>query len=304
VNNVTTAKAANAEALEPEHVSPDAPVVPLRHPGRWISAAILALVLAMFVQFVVQNKAFQWGTVIDYLFNPLILRGLWVTIYLTVISMVVGTVLAVIIAIMRLSKNPILRAVSSVWVWFFRGSPLLVQLLFWFFIGSILPNITIGIPFGGPVFFQTPTNLVVTVMVAAILGFGLNESAYMSEIVRAGILAVPRGQWEAAHALGMPPGLVYRRIALPQALRLIIPPMSNDVITMLKQTSLAIVVGVPELLTMVQQIYTRNYQQIPLLLVATFWYLVVTTILIVIQDQLEKRLARTSHRRTTAKVAQ
>ena len=304
MNNVTTAKAANAEVLESKHVSPDAPVVPLRHPGRWISAAILALVLAMFVQFVVQNQAFQWGTVIDYLFNPLILRGLWMTIYLTVISMVVGTVLAVIIAIMRLSKNPILRAVSSVWVWFFRGSPLLVQLLFWFFIGTILPNITIGIPFGGPVFLQYPTNLVVTVMVAAILGFGLNESAYMSEIVRAGILAVPRGQWEAAHALGMPPGLVYRRIALPQALRLIIPPMSNDVITMLKQTSLAIVVGVPELLTMVQQIYTRNYQQIPLLLVATFWYLVVTTILIVIQDQLEKRLARTSHRRTTAKVAQ
>lgn len=249
----------------------------------------------------VNNEAFEWATVGEYLFNPLVLKGLWVTLYLTAIAMIVGISLAIVIAIMRLSQNPVLRAVSSAWVWFFRGVPLLVQLLFWFFIGSILPNITIGIPFGGPVFAEYPSNLVITVMVAAILGFGLNESAYMAEIVRAGILAVPQGQWEAAHALGMSPALVYHRIALPQALRIIVPPMSNQVITMLKMTSLAIVVGVPELLTMVQQIYTRNYLQIPLLMVATFWYLVVTTVLILIQSQLEKRLARTAHRATNAK---
>lgn len=225
------------------------------------------------------------------------------TLFLTAVAMLVGTVLAVIIAVMRMAKNPILRVVGSVWVWFFRGSPLLVQLLFWFFIGSILPMITIGIPFGGPVFFEVPTNVVVTVMVAAILGFGLNESAYMAEIVRAGILSVPRGQLEASHALGMHSGHMFRRILLPQAMRLIVPPMSNQVITMLKQTSLAIVVGLPELLTMVQQIYTRNFQQIPLLLVATFWYLVITTVLTLIQSYLEKRLARSAHRPAKAKVS-
>lgn len=274
----------------------DAPVVPLRHPGRWVSAAVLALVCAIIGEFLVTNEAFQWGVVQKYLFSSQVLEGLWVTIYLTAVAMLVGTALAIVIAVMRLSKNPILRGVSGFWVWFFRGTPLLVQLLFWFFIGTILPNIVIGVPFGGPVFWQVSTNTVVTVMVAAILGFGLNESAYMAEIVRAGIVSVPRGQWEAAHALGMPPGLVYRRIVLPQALRLIIPPMSNNVITMLKMTSLALVVGLPELLTTVQQIYSRNYQQIPLLLVATFWYLLLTTILVLIQRQLEARMARTSHR--------
>ncbi len=293
---MTTYATRSTSGNDTDRISPNAPVVSLRHPGRWASAAILALVLASTVHFMVNNEAFQWATVGEYLFNPLVLNGLWMTLYLTAIAMAVGISLAVVIAIMRISHNPVLRAVSSVWVWFFRGVPLLVQLLFWFFIGSILPNITIGIPFGGPVFLEYPTNMVITVMVAAILGFGLNESAYMAEIVRAGILAVPRGQWEAAHALGMSPRLVYRRIALPQALRIIIPPMSNNVITMLKMTSLAIVVGVPELLTMVQQIYTRNYQQIPLLMVATFWYLAVTTVLILIQSQLEKRLARTAHR--------
>jgi polar amino acid transport system permease protein len=287
----------------PGRIDPDAPIVPLRHPGRWVATGILALCLWGFIDFLSKNEALRWAVVGQYLFHPSIIQGLGVTLYLTAIAMLVGTALGVVFAMMRMSKNPVLKVVASVWVWFFRGSPLMVQLLFWFFIGSILPKITIGVPFGGPVFWEAPTNQIVTVMVAAILGFALNESAYMAEVVRGGILSVTKGQWEAAHALGMTQGLMYRRIVLPQALRLIVPPMSNQVITMLKQTSLAIVLGLPELLTAVQQIYTRNFQQIPLLLVATFWYLLITTVLTFVQGYLEQRLARSHHRPTSTRKA-
>jgi polar amino acid transport system permease protein len=192
---------------------------------------------------------------------------------------------------MRLSDNPVFRAVAGAYVWVFRGTPILVQLLFWFFLGTVLPTITLGIPFG-PDLASWPTNAVITQFSAAILGLGLNEAAYMAEIVRAGIGSVDSGQSEAAEALGMGPATTYRRVILPQAARLILPPTANQTISMLKLTSLVLVIGLPELTTTAQIIYGRNLQQIPLLIVASIWYLVLTTILTIVQSRLEKRMSR------------
>jgi polar amino acid transport system permease protein len=192
---------------------------------------------------------------------------------------------------MRLSDNPVLRSLAGGYVWLFRGTPILVQLLFWFFLGSVMPEVTFGIPFG-PEFTIGSTSDVITPFMAAILGLGLNEAAYMAEIVRAGIGAVDRGQTEAAQALGMNPFTTYRRVVLPQAARVIVPPTANEVISMLKLTSLVLVIGLNDLTTTVQLIYGRNFQQIPLLVVASIWYLVLTTILTIVQSRLEKRLGR------------
>jgi polar amino acid transport system permease protein len=226
-----------------------------------------------------------------YLFETSILQGLVMTLKLTAISMVLGVVLGTVLAVMRLSDNPLFRAVAGGYVWLFRGTPILVQLLFWFFLGSVLPQISIGVPFG-PELHSWPTNTVITQFTAAILGLGLNEGAYMAEIVRAGIGSVDRGQTEAAEALGMSPFTTYRRVVLPQAARLIVPPTANETISMLKLTSLVLVIGLPELTTTAQLIYGRNFQQIPLLIVASIWYLVVTTILTIVQNRIEKRMSR------------
>lgn len=277
------------------------PVVPVRHPGRWAAVAALAVLAAMFVHFVATNDRLRLDLVVGYLFERSILRGLLLTVELTVAAMLVGVGLGVVIAIMRLSDNPVLRSVATGWVWLFRGTPVLVQLLFWFFLGSILPRISLGVPFG-PELVSASTNTVITQFAAAVLGLGLNESAYMSEIVRSGISSVSRGQWEACHALGMGTGLIYRRVVLPQAARIIVPPTANEAISMLKLTSLVLVIGLPELLTTAQLIYSRNFQQIPLLIVASLWYLAVTTVLTIIQSRIERRmnpaLSRRRARRT------
>jgi polar amino acid transport system permease protein len=270
---------------------PDEPVVPLRHPGHWVAVAILAVLAAMAVHFVVANPKLRLDLVAGYLFERSVLRGLLLTIELTVVAMLVGIVLGTVLAIMRLSTNPVLRAVAGGYVWLFRGTPILVQLLFWFFLGSVLPHISIGIPFG-PGFTSAPTNTLITQFTAAVLGLGLNEAAYMAEIVRAGINSVDSGQREAAEALGMSPALTYRRVVLPQAARVIVPPTANDAISMLKLTSLVVVIGLPELLTTVQLIYSRNFQQIPLLIVASLWYLALTTLLTLVQSRIERRLNR------------
>ncbi len=269
----------------------DEPIVRLRHPWRWVAVAVLALFIAQAVVFAVTNDKLRWDLVGAYLFEESILRGLWMTVKLTVISMVVGVVLGTVLAVMRLSDNPVFRAVAGGYVWIFRGTPILVQLLFWFFLGTVLPTITIGIPFG-PDFGSWATNTVISQFTAAILGLGLNEAAYMAEIVRAGIGSVDQGQSEAAEALGMSPATTYRRVILPQAARLIVPPTANQTISMLKLTSLVLVIGLPELTTTVQLIYGRNLQQIPMLLVASIWYLVLTTILTIVQSRLEKRMSR------------
>ncbi|EWT03615.1 ABC transporter permease [Intrasporangium oryzae NRRL B-24470] len=277
------------QTTAPAHA--DEPIVPLRHPGRWVAAVVLAVLVAMFVSFLLTTPQLRLDLVVGYLFERSVLRGLLTTIELTVVAMLVGVALGTVLAIMRLSDNPLLRIVAATYVAVFRGTPILVQLLFWFFLGTVLPNISLGVPFG-PELFSVSTNTVISQFAAAILGLGLNEAAYMAEIVRAGIGSVDRGQVEAAHALGMGPALTYRRVILPQAARVIVPPTANEVISMLKLTSLALVIGLPELTTTVQLIYGRNFQQIPLLIVASIWYLVLTTVLTVIQARIERRMSR------------
>jgi polar amino acid transport system permease protein len=269
--------------------------VPVRHPGRWVAAVIVAVIAVALIRSAVTNPRFEWDIVGKYLFTSDVLHGLLVTLELTVVSMAVGIVLGVVLAVMRLSPNPLVSSSSWAYIWFFRGTPVLVQLLFWNFIAALYPKIGIGIPFG-PEFFSIDANKTITPFVAAILGLGLNEGAYMSEIVRAGILSVDEGQTDAAHALGMTRMQTMRRIVLPQAMRVIIPPTGNETISMLKTSSLVSVIAYTELLYTVQLIYAQNYKQIPLLLVASIWYLFVTTLLSIGQYYLERRFGRGSSR--------
>jgi len=268
-------------------------VVRLRHPWVWVSYAVLAVLAAMLVNSLFTNPNFGWGIVSEYLLSVRILDGLLKTLQLTVIAMSIGIVLGVLLAVMRLSSSSVLSAVSSLYIWFFRGTPVFVQLLFWGYISALYPRISLGVPFG-PEFAATDTNRMITPVVAAILGLALNEAAYMAEIVRAGILAVDRGQMEASQALGMRRGRILRRILLPQAMRLIIPPTGNNTISMLKTTSLVSVLAFPELLYAAQLIYSDNFETIPLLITASLWYLVVTSVLTVIQYYIERHYSRGS----------
>jgi polar amino acid transport system permease protein len=270
--------------------------VPVRHPGRWVAAAVVLLLLAIIVHSVATNPRFGWGTFGDFFFDPRILRGVRVTLELTVISMAIGIVLGVLLAVMRLSPNPLVAGSSWTYVWLFRGTPVLVQILFWSFISALYPQISIGIPFGGPELAHGSANSVITPFAAAILALGLNEGAYMAEIVRAGIISVDEGQTEAAHALGMTRLQTMRRIVLPQAMRVIIPPTGNETISMLKTTSLVSVIAYAELLYSAQLIYSVSFRQIPLLLVASAWYLIMTTVLSIGQYYLERRFARGASR--------
>lgn len=279
-------------------VHADEPIVRLRHPWRVVAIVILAAYAAVAARFMVTSEELRWDLVGGYLFERSILEGLVVTLKLTVVAMLVGVVLGALLAVMRLSENPVFRYVAGGYVWLFRGTPILVQLLFWFFLGTVLPQIEIGLPFG-PSFVSWETNDLITPFAAAILGLGLNEAAYMAEIVRAGIGSVDKGQSEAAEALGMSPMTTYRRVVLPQAARLIVPPTANQTISMLKLTSLTLVIGLPELTTSAQLIYGRNFEQIPLLIVASIWYLALTTVLTIIQSRLEKRMSRGVLRTTT-----
>ncbi|MEA2395125.1 MAG: polar amino acid transport system permease protein [Solirubrobacteraceae bacterium] len=283
------------ESLAPTERPDDIKAIPVRRPGRWLATAIVLVVAATLAHSVATNPRFGWGTVGHDLFSSRILDGLVVTLELTVIAMAIGIALGVALAVMRLSPNPLVSSASWAYIWFFRGTPVLVQLLFWSFISALYPRISLGIPFG-PQFVHGNANSIITPFVAAILGLGLNEAAYMAEIVRAGILSVDEGQTEAAHALGMTRLLTMRRIVLPQAMRVIIPPTGNETISMLKTSSLVSVIAYKELLYSVQLIYAVNYLQIPLLLVASIWYLVVTTILSIGQYYVERRFGRGSSR--------
>ena len=283
----TTAQAPVADRTPPEQIV----AVPVRHPGRWVAAAVLLVLAAMLVNSLVTNPAWRWDVVWKFMFNPRVLSGLWLTIELTALAMVIGIVLGVIIAIMRLSPNPIVSTIAWLYAWFFRGTPVLVQVIFWSFIAILYPVISIGIPFG-PEFIFFDSNKLIPIFVGAVLGFGLNEAAYMSEIVRAGILSVDSGQTEAAEALGMTRSKILRRIVLPQAMRVIIPPTGNETISMLKTPSIAAVVVAGDLFTQVQLIYGGNLQQIPLLVVASIWYLVLTSLLSVAQYFIERRYSR------------
>jgi polar amino acid transport system permease protein len=273
----------------------DIRAVPVRHPGRWIAAAIIVVLAVAIVRSIVTNPHFEWSVVGEYLFDERVLEGLRVTIELTVIAMVIGVVLGMVLAVMRLSPNPLVSGGSWFYIWFFRGTPVLVQLIFWYYISALYPKLALGIPFG-PALVHPNVNTLITPFAAAILGLGLNEGAYMAEIVRAGIISVPEGQGDAARSLGMTRLETMRRIVLPQAMRVIIPPTGNETISMLKTTSLVSVIAVADVLYAVENIYSQNYKTIPLLIVASIWYIVCTSVLYVGQYYLERYFGRGSSR--------
>jgi polar amino acid transport system permease protein len=269
----------------------DIRAVPVRHPGRWIAAALVLVLAIAIARSVATNKHFEWSVVGEYLFDTRVLEGLLVTVELTAISMAIGIVLGIVLAVMRLSPNPLVSGGSWLYIWFFRSTPVLVQLLFWYNISALYPKLGIGVPFG-PAFVHPDVNSLITAFRAAVLGLGLNEGAYMAEIVRAGIISVDEGQTDAAQSLGMTRTQTMRTIVLPQAMRVIIPPTGNETISMLKTTSLASVIAVGELLFAVQDIYSANFKVIPLLIVASIWYAACTSVLYVGQYYLERYYGR------------
>ena len=282
------------QEMEDDGTTPPRRVVPRRHPWRWVGAAGVALVVGLLIKAFATAPAMQWSVVSDYMFDPLVLKGVVNTIKLTVVTMALGVGIGTLIALMRLSPNPVLSVVAYVYAWFFRAVPSLVQLIFWFNLASIFPRISIGI--GGWTIYDNSTNAVMTTMLAACLGLGLNLSAYYSEIVRAGILSVDEGQSEAAVAYGLRRLQMMRHIVLPQAMRVIIPPTGNELIGLLKWTSLASVIAYQELLVQVTAIYQRTFEIIPMLIVASIWYLFMVSVLSVGQYFLEQRFARGAHR--------
>jgi polar amino acid transport system permease protein len=266
--------------------------IPVRHYGRYVAALVAVALLVAIVYAFAQGKI-NWSAIPDYFFDHRIIHGVGQTLLLTVLSMAIGIVLGAVMAIMRLSPNPVVSGFSWLYIWFFRGTPLLVQLLFWQFGAALFKHISLGVPFGGPALIHPSYNSVVTAFVAALLGFGLNEGAYMAEIVRAGIISVDEGQTEAAQSLGMSRLQTLRLIILPQAMRVIIPPTGNETISMLKNTSLVYVLGtVADLLFAAQGIINTTYLPIPLLIVASIWYIAMTSVLYVGQFFIERHFGR------------
>ncbi|MYU36097.1 ABC transporter permease subunit [Streptomyces sp. SID8358] len=256
-------------------------IVPLRRTGQWAAAVAVLALLAAGLTSVVRNDAFQWDVVADHLTTASVLRGLGLTLWLTALVMALGFALGTLLAMGRLSRNPVLRSVSWGYIWLFRSTPILVQLLFWFNIGALYPRI-LGVD----------TVHLLGPMAVAVIGLTLHEAAYAAEVVRGGILSVERGQLEAAQSLGLGPWRRLRRIVLPQAMRAIVPPAGNMLIGTLKGTSIVSIIAVQDLLYSVQLVYHRTYQVIPLLLVATLWYVAVTSLLSVGQYYVERRYAR------------
>lgn len=264
----------------------------IRRPSyvRWtVDALIVAFVVGL-AWMSITNPNFQWDVVGKYLLHPSVLKGLWTTISLTIITMVLGVLIGILFATLMLSQDRFLKSFAAAYIWLFRGTPLLVQLIFWFNISALYPQINIGVP-GGPYLFSFSGNSI-TPFMAAILGLALHEGAYMAEIVRGGVQAVGRGQSQAAIALGMTRLQAFGRITLPQALRIIVPATGNQVILMLKTTSLVSVIALPELLYSVQNIYARTFEVVPLLIVASVWYLFMCSILSLVQYFLEKNLGK------------
>ena len=289
--NVNGAAAGTPPLRDP---APSEPIkaIRLRHPWRMVFAVLLILIFALFVIDAAFRPAYDWPAVGKYLFDRRISMAALVTIELTVFSMVIAIILGVILAVMRLSPNPVVKSVAWFYLWIFRGTPVYVQLTIWGLISLIYTSIDIGLPFMTP-WISFSTNAALNTFTLAIIGLALNEAAYMAEIVRAGLLSVDKGQEEAAVALGMSWSQTMTRVILPQSMRVIIPPTGNEVISMLKTTSL--VTAVPfslELFTRSRDISAETFNPIPLLIVASIWYLFFTSILMVGQYFLEKRFSR------------
>ncbi|WP_441231576.1 amino acid ABC transporter permease [Tardiphaga sp. 215_C5_N2_1] len=263
------------------------PIARQLHWQRWITAAAILLLLAAIGR-AFANGQIEWSYVGRFLTVPVILQGIANTMIMAVLAMSLGIVLGVVIAIMRLSSNPVLKTVAAGYTWLFRGTPLILQLLLWFNIALVFP--TIGIPG----LWSARAVDVMTPFLSALLGLGINQGAYTSEVMRAGILSVDTGQYEAAQAIGMSRLQALRRIIFPQAMRVVTPPLSNEFIGMVKATSLASVIQYPEVLHNAENIYYANSRVIELLIVAGLWYLLVVSILTPLQMLIEKRFARGS----------
>lgn len=284
----------------PSSTRDDLVVRPLRHPGRIVAAALVVAVGSFALFSIATNPNVGWSTVGEYLFARITLQGVVVTVLLTALAMLIGVLGGIVMAIMRLSENRVLSTVARLFIWFFRGTPVLVQIIFWGYLGALYPMLALRVPFTDITLWGGRTSDLITPFLAALLALGLNEVAYAAEIVRGGFSAVDRGQTEAAYSLGLSPSATTRRIVLPQAMRVIIPPMGNEVITMLKTTALVSVIAGSDLMTVLQRIYSQNYQVIPLLVVATIWYLALTTLLSIPQAWLERRYGRADRRDSSA----
>jgi len=277
--------------------------IPVRHPWRWLWALLILVVAADVIYTVVaavqQDVTGQgpgWAVVWLNLFRPLILQGILVTLELTVLAMAIGIALGIVLSVMRLSPNPVTSWLSWIYVWFFRGTPVLVQIFFWYNLNTVVRSVGLGLPPDGPWLWHVGTNELINPFMAVTLGLGLNEAAYMAEIVRAGIISVEHGQTEAAQALGMTRLQVMRRIVLPQAMRVLVPPTGNETISMLKTSSLASTAAVNELFNRSVQISNVNFAIIELAIVASIWYLAMTTVLTIGQFYVERYFARGSQR--------
>jgi polar amino acid transport system permease protein len=279
-------KAPSAEWPQPD--SAVARIVDPPHIGRWLGVLAVALGLAWVAWQVLTNPGFQWSIVGRYMLDPTVLRGVAVTIELTFFVMLLGALIGIVVALMRLARDPLLAFCAHGYIWFFRGTPVLVQLVFWYNLSALFPQLSLGIPFGGPKFFEISATVAISSFTAALLGLGLNEGAYMAEIIRAGLLSVDAGQTEASKALGHRPWQTFRVVVLPQAMKAIVPPTGNQVIGMLKYTSLASVVALGELMHSVETIYSRTFETMPLLVVAALWYLVLVSLLSVVQHFIER----------------
>jgi polar amino acid transport system permease protein len=273
-----------APSVPPEQIK----AIPVRHYGRWVAAAVVIAVLVL-IGIAFSNAKINYSIIPDYITDGTILSGAWHTLYISVLAMVLGLVLGVILAIMRMSSNPVTSTVAWFYVWFFRGTPVLVQLLLWYNIALVFPILNLG-------FYKDEMNQVMTPVLTALLGLGLNEAAYMSEIVRAGIQSVDEGQTEASHALGMTQGRTLRRVILPQAMRVIVPPTGNEFINMLKTSSLAYVVQFNELIKRATDISSTSLAVVEMYFVACVWYLMLTTVFSIVQYYIERRYARGSSR--------
>jgi polar amino acid transport system permease protein len=266
-------------------------VVPRRHYGRWIMAVIALLVLGLIAASLAQNPRMQWDVVAANITGPTILRGVMLTMQLTVIAVVLGFAGGVVLAIMRLSGNPVLVAISWAYTWLFRSVPMLVQMFFWFNIAALYPRLALSLPGVGTV-WSAPTNSLIGTFGAALIALVLHEAAYAAEIVRSGMIGVGHGQTEAARALGFTPLRTIRRIILPQAMRTMLPPAGSMVISMLKTTSVVSVIALQDLLYSAQIIYERTYEVIPMLVVAALWYILMTSLLSIGQYYIEKHYGR------------
>ncbi|MCR2764257.1 ABC transporter permease subunit [Microbacterium sp. zg.B48] len=287
-----TQQAPPAPAMTPEPSPTAAPtVIARKHPGRWIAVVLILVAAVEIIRWAATNPGFEWPVFRDYLFDGAVLRGVWNTILLTVLAEVISLSLGTLLAVMRMSHNRIISGAAFVYTWFFRGVPLPVLLIFIFFSASVLPSL------GWGDYSIDMNDVFASPLLAAVIAFGLNDAAYTSEIVRSGLLSVPPGQREAAYAIGMSPARAMRRIVLPQALRIIIPPVGNAVISMLKLTSIAMVIGFSELMNTVRGIYSSEFNTIPMLVVATFWYLVLTTVLSIGQYFVERHFGKGHERR-------